>query len=109
MKILEAIEARLKAATPGAKWLDRHAPHIDVVDPWGVMSLGEEDYLLAEHAPADLALLLRVVRSVAEAPCRNYGPLPATCATALSPEGIRLGLWCHPCRIRRELAKEEGR
>lgn len=99
VKVLDEIEARLKAATPGDKWLDRHARHISLGGScWGSMTMDEPDYVLAEHAPADLALLARLVRLAVETTCTG-----ATTGQACILEPA--AKWCVPCRIRAELLK----
>lgn len=64
---------------------------------------------LWETAPADLALLARLVRMVAEAGCETLEDRGYSCqeATASATIAEPWTLWCWPCRVRRE--SEAGR
>lgn len=107
---LEEIEARLKAATPGEwKSVDRPGWHdvavyssaLDECDLWVAEDLTRANAALIAHSPADLALLARLVRSVAESEC-SRGCIDE-CEEAIA-KGLRQAPLCHRCRIRRELA-----
>lgn len=122
---LTEIEARLKAATPGPWVVERadwqnlvrregKGPGRNIASVGGTSALGHNggaDADLIAHAPADLALLVRIVRSVADAPCDcpelfvcvelDAEPLYRK-ACALDGERHRAMVgW--PCRVRREL------
>lgn len=110
---LTEIEKRLKAATPGPWGIDtagcigdyRHPPITRVVIGADVLIARIVDYRdarnedLIAHAPTDLALLVRLVRSVAAGSC--------TCAPEPWSDGrrpdSRILIECWPCRIRRDI------
>ncbi len=118
-KRLEEIEARLAAATPGPwEWengadsLWNQAGTIPVLsiemDKYGSPDLQSrfEDRELIVHAPADLALLARLVREVVTTRC------PDSCDCGCDGEPFEWrecakpspdSFLCLPCRIRREL------
>lgn len=114
LKKLDEIEARLKAATPGP-WDYVLAHRVFVQQETGeVVTAAEEDVppcvadaALIAHAPADLALLARLVRSVAEQACEGASEgLPDevwSCETHLA--ACDPATWCTSCRIRRELSE----
>lgn len=96
---LEEIEARLKAAETPTPWSEdvREFDNQDIVvgDDCLVAIVGKPgDRALIAHAPADLALLAKLIRSVVEAPCERSGS-----CTKMSNHRP----WCWPCRIRRAL------
>ena len=91
---LEEIEARLKAAETPTPWSEdvREFDNQDIVvgDDCLVAIVGKPgDRALIANAPADLALLARLVRIAVEAECDCSHPRTVDCV---------------PCIIRRELA-----
>lgn len=56
---LSALEARLKAATPGPEWLADEAPAMILMDDGEHY---EANKALVAHAPSDLAALLELVK-----------------------------------------------
>lgn len=123
MKRLDEIGARLKAATPGP-WhtsgiydpSNRERAGMDVYGPTpagaqsgecitrrGKLMLGLRipNAELVANTPADLGYLLRLVRMVADAPCRTGG---MKCVQA----GESVTDYCWPCWIRYQIEKESA-
>lgn len=98
MKVLESIEARLKAQ---ADTVDRYFARGSEEDLWSDADSAHLDALV-QNAPADLALLARIVRSVAEVSCERLGPNnEPMCEKPWALPSIA----CWPCRVRRELSE----
>lgn len=107
MTKLDEIEARLKAAMPNPNavvttsgdvtvyWLYQGEPIDQKVIPQAEMRANVE---LITRAPADLALLLRLVRMVADG-----DPCDAVLFLGFGQRCSRIDPCCLPCRIRKEL------
>jgi hypothetical protein len=111
LKRLAAIEAGMRAATPFDfdRWTDSNSGVWDADRGLDGQTLhvSGHTWRFIQHAPADFAYLLRIVRMAAEAECERLGPAgQSLCARHL--DGDDPELWsedpdvvCWPCRIRK--------
>lgn len=104
---LDEIEERLKASRTRTR---DHAHDVSPDPLIGCRGCATADYAqldLNRNALADLALLARLVSSVAGAECERKGPLNRSLCQLAYEHGLDLSSVCWPCRIRRELAAAE--
>lgn len=106
---LEEIEARLKAAETPTPWSEdvREFDNQDIVvgDDCLVAIVGKPgDRALIANAPADLALLARLVRLAAAIDCPRVNGVPPCGLCRDVVTGQQVLVECLACIIRRELA-----